>query len=80
MTGITPYSGMFPSVPLSARRAVMVGRPPPPPPLRGGASQVVVEGVMRILDLWGSIFSDGFWWLADLDNRHYAVLAAPYKL
>ena len=41
---------------------------------------VVVEGVMRILDLWGSIFSDGFWWLADLDNRHYAVLAAPYKL
>ena len=39
-------------VPFSARGAVSVGRPPPLS--WGGASQVVVEGVMRTLDLWGS--------------------------
>ena len=50
----------------------MVGRPPS----IMGASPVVVEGVMRILDLLGSVISDGFWCLADLDNRQYAVLAA----
>ena len=37
-----------------------------PPPFIVGASLVVVEGVMRILDLLGSVISDGFWCLADL--------------
>ena len=41
-----------------------------------GASPVVVEGVMRILDLLDSDVSYGFWSLAALDYRQYAVLAA----
>ena len=47
-----------------------------PPPSIVGASLVVVEGVMLILDLLGSGVSYGFWSLAALDYRQYAVLAA----
>ena len=43
------------------------------PPSIAGASLVVVEGVMLIFDLLGSDVSYGYWSLAALDNRQYAV-------